>query len=240
MDRHHIRRRRQHQDRRQPTHRRAHEPDVRRHSHQRTGIPRNAPERTQSATLRWQHPIHHDAGRCQTRPRWRILRFVPLPPRPQRVRHLQSGLESRHDVLREVGQGLRTRRQGPVCCQCAVGGQLSDVASTVSAADRRGLAGVEERASCNGGDANHAEYEGLCHVAGAFERGEWADEYGIAECRELYVRREPDNLNSMKYDSWRSWRIASERNLSYYTIEPSTMTSTPHKCGVRDRSEIGE
>lgn len=122
MDRHHLRRRRQHQNLRQPTHRRAHEPDVRRHSHQRTRIPRNAPERAQSTTLRRQHPIHHDASCCQTSSRRRILRFVPLSPRPQRVLHLQSRLEPRQDLLRKIRQSLRTRWKGPMCCECAMGG----------------------------------------------------------------------------------------------------------------------
>ena len=121
MDRHHLRRRRQHQNRRQPTHRRALEPNVRRHSHQRTRISRNAHERTQSATVRRQHPIHHDAGCRQTSPRWRIIRLIPLSPRPQRVRHLQSRVEPRQDLLREARQGVRTRCEGSMRCECAVG-----------------------------------------------------------------------------------------------------------------------
>lgn len=120
MDRHHLWRRRQHQNRRQPTHRRAHESNVRRDSHQRTRLPRNPPERPQSATLRRQHPLHHDHGRRPTGPRRRILRAVPLPPRPQRVRHFQSRLRPRQDLLRETGPSLRTRRQGSVCRERAV------------------------------------------------------------------------------------------------------------------------
>lgn len=60
------------------------------------------------------------------------------------------------------------------------------MASAVSAADRRELARVEERAGRGGSDADHAEDEGFCNVAGAFERGECADGYGAVECRELY------------------------------------------------------
>ena len=55
-----------------------------------------------------------------------------------------------------------------------MGGQLSDMASAVFAADRRGLAGVDERADSGGGVADYAEDERFGDVAGAFERGEYA------------------------------------------------------------------
>ena len=60
-------------------------------------------------------------------------------------------------------------------CERAVGRQLSDVASAIPAANRHGLAGVEKRAGRGGGDADHAENERFRHVAGASERGEYAD-----------------------------------------------------------------
>lgn len=107
VDRPHLRRRRQMGVRRQPTNRRAHEPDVRRDPDQRTRIPRNAPQRPESATLRRQNPVQHDPRHRGARSRRRILRRVPLSARPERIRHLQSRVEPGENVLRETGPSLR-------------------------------------------------------------------------------------------------------------------------------------
>lgn len=67
-----------------------------------------------------------------------------------------------------------------------MGEQLSDVASAVSAADRRGMAGVEDGAGSGGGVADHAEDERFGDVAGAVERGEYADEQWVVEWGPVY------------------------------------------------------
>lgn len=50
------------------------------------------------------------------------------------------------------------------------------MASAVSAADRRGLAGVEDGAGSGGGRADHAEDERVSDVADVAKCGEYADE----------------------------------------------------------------
>ncbi len=71
------------------------------------------------------------------------------------------------------------------------------MAGAVPVADRRGVAGVEERAGGRGGGADHAQDEGLGDVAGAFERGERADGFGVVERREVYFCGGSDDLRWM-------------------------------------------
>ena len=77
----------------------------------------------------------------------------------------------------------------------AVGGQLPDVAGAVPVADRRGLAGVEERAGGGRRGADYAQDERVRDVAGAVGRGERADEYGAAESGGVQLCGEFVDLN---------------------------------------------
>ena len=66
-----------------------------------------------------------------------------------------------------------------MCHERAVGGQLSDVANAVSAS-------MEERAGSGVGGADHAEDERFGDVAGAVQRGDYADDYRVVEYGTLY------------------------------------------------------